>query len=58
MKPSEEKYIDKQPWLDKHEKPFLEIRGVTKKFGDFTAVDNVNLEIYKGELFCLLGGSG
>lgn len=59
MKPSEEKYIDnQQPWLDKHEKPFLEIRGVTKKFGDFTAVDDVNLEIYKGELFCLLGGSG
>jgi len=58
MKPSEKKYIAAQPWLDKHKKPFLEIRGVTKKFGDFTAVDNVNLEIYKGELFCLLGGSG
>jgi len=58
MNPVEEKYIDTQPWLDEHEKPFLEIRGITKKFGDFTAVDNVNLEIYKSELFCLLGGSG
>ncbi len=58
MEPLEEKYIDPQPWLDKNEKPFLEIRSVTKKFGDFTAVDKVNLEIYKGELFCLLGGSG
>ena len=46
MEPLEEKYIDPQPWLDKNEKPFLEIRSVTKKFGDFTAVDKVNLEIY------------
>ena len=58
MKPLEEKPCDTQPWLDKHKKPFLEIRGVTKKFGDFTAVDNVSLKIYKSELFCLLGGSG
>ena len=40
------------------EKPLLEIRGVTKTFGSFIAVNNVDLEIYKGELFCLLGGSG
>ncbi|MBC8036493.1 MAG: ABC transporter ATP-binding protein [Rhizobiales bacterium] len=39
-------------------KPFLRIDAVTKKFGDFTAVNNVSLEIYKGELFALLGGSG
>jgi len=31
---------------------------VTKKFGEFTAVDNVSLDIFKGELFALLGGSG
>ncbi len=31
---------------------------MTKKFGDFTAVNNVRLDIYKGELFALLGGSG
>ena len=58
MKPLEEKTSDAQPWLDKHKKPFMEIRGVTKKFGDFTAVDNVSLEIYKSEIFCMLGGSG
>ena len=40
------------------DKPLLEIRGVSKKFGDFTAVNNVDLDIYQGELFCLLGGSG
>ena len=31
---------------------------MTKQFGDFTAVNNVTLDIYKGELFALLGGSG
>ncbi len=40
------------------DKPLLEIRGISKKFGDFTAVNNVDLDIYQGELFCLLGGSG
>ncbi len=40
------------------EKPLLQIRNVTKKFGDFTAVNNVDLDIHSGELFCLLGGSG
>lgn len=47
-----------RPWLDAKAKPFIRIDGVTKKFGDFTAVDNVSLDIYKGELFALLGGSG
>ena len=40
------------------DKPLLEIRGVSKKFGDFIAVNNVDLDIYQGELFCLLGCSG
>jgi len=31
---------------------------VTKKFDDTTAVDDVSLEIYQGEIFALLGGSG
>lgn len=39
-------------------KDFIHIRGVSKKFGDFVAVDDVNLEIEKGELFSILGGSG
>ena len=37
---------------------FIRIENVTKKFGDFVAVDNVSLDIAKGELFALLGGSG
>ncbi len=47
------------PWLDQADaKPLVQIKGVTKKYGDVTAVDNVDLDIYAGELFCLLGGSG
>ena len=38
--------------------PIVRIEGVTKKFGAFTAVDNVSLDIVKGEMFALLGGSG
>jgi putrescine transport system ATP-binding protein len=37
---------------------FIRIRDVTKKFGDFVAVDAVNLDIRRGELFSILGGSG
>jgi putrescine transport system ATP-binding protein len=47
-----------RPWLDPDAEPFIKVQSVSKHFGDFTAVDNVDLEIYKGELFCLLGGSG
>lgn len=39
-------------------KDFIRIRGVSKLFGDFVAVDNVDLDIEKGELFSILGGSG
>ena len=37
---------------------FIRIRGVSKHFGDFVAVDQVDLDIGKGELFSILGGSG
>jgi putrescine transport system ATP-binding protein len=47
-----------RPWLDPKAKPFVQVANLTKKFGAFTAVDNIDLKIYQGELFCLLGGSG
>lgn len=37
---------------------FIRIENVTKKFGTFTAVDDVSLNIHQAELFALLGGSG
>jgi spermidine/putrescine transport system ATP-binding protein len=36
----------------------VELRNVTKKFGEFVAVDQVSLEIEDGEFFSLLGPSG
>ena len=45
-------------WNDPQAVPYIHIDRVTKKFGDFVAVNNVSLKIYKKELFCLLGGSG
>ncbi len=36
----------------------VEIRGVTKRFDDVVAVDNIDLEIADGEFFALLGPSG
>ena len=36
----------------------VELRGVTKKFGEFTAVDAIDLQIGHGEFFTLLGPSG
>src|SRR5690606_2906269 len=38
--------------------PFISFENVTKRFGDFTAVDNVSLTIYEREFFALLGPSG
>ncbi len=47
-----------EPWNDADAKPYVRIERVTKKFGDFVAVDDVSLSIYKKEIFCLLGASG
>jgi spermidine/putrescine transport system ATP-binding protein len=38
--------------------PSVELRDVTKRFGDFTAVDDLSLAIGEGEFFTLLGPSG
>jgi len=47
-----------EPWKDPAATPYIRIEKVTKKFGDFVAVDEVSLKIYRGEIFCLLGASG
>jgi multiple sugar transport system ATP-binding protein len=36
----------------------IELKGVTKRFGNFTAVRDVDLEVAPGEVVCLLGPSG
>ncbi len=47
-----------QPWKDPNARPLIEFRGVTKRFGDFTAIDNQSFDIYEREFFALLGPSG
>ncbi len=36
----------------------LELKHITKRFGNFTAVNNLSLSVNEGELICLLGPSG
>ncbi len=50
--------VSAYPWRDDEATPFIQIKDLSKRFGRFVAVDNVSLDIYKGELFGLLGGSG
>lgn len=46
------------PWEDAAEKPLIRFRNVTKRFGDFTAIEDLTLDIYAKEFFALLGPSG
>jgi putrescine transport system ATP-binding protein len=47
-----------KPWQDPASRPFLRVASVTKRFGETYAVDNVSLDIFRGEFFALLGPSG
>ncbi len=46
------------PWSDPSAEPFIVFDNVTKRFGDFVAVNNVSLNVYEREFFSLLGPSG
>jgi len=50
--------VKAQPWNDSAARPYVEVERISKSFGDFKAVNDVSLKIYKGEIFCLLGASG
>ena len=38
--------------------PYLKIRNLTKKFGDFTALREISLDVFESEFVCFLGPSG
>jgi iron(III) transport system ATP-binding protein len=44
--------------IDSDQEPFLKVVDVTKTFGRFVALADVSLEVYPGELVCVLGPSG
>ncbi len=46
------------PWKNPSLPPIVRFEGVTKRFDDFVAVNNVTLDIYEKEFFALLGPSG
>ena len=46
------------PWNNPDAKPYIHFEHVTKRFGDFTAVNDLSLAIYEREFFALLGASG
>ena len=45
-------------WQDKGEAPAIEAHDLTRRFGDFVAVDHVSFRIGRGEIFGFLGSNG
>ncbi|MFG1425281.1 ABC transporter ATP-binding protein [Roseixanthobacter glucoisosaccharinicivorans] len=46
------------PWADPAATPLIRFDNVVKRFGEFTAIDHVSIDIYEREFFALLGPSG
>jgi ribosome-dependent ATPase len=54
--------LDGEPVLSPRQEndtePVIEAHGLTRRFGDFTAVDHIDLDIHRGEIFGFLGSNG
>jgi iron(III) transport system ATP-binding protein len=50
--------MTEQTGVDSNAEVYLQIDRLTKKFGNFVALDSVSLEVYEGEFICFLGPSG
>ncbi|PSS64932.1 multidrug ABC transporter ATP-binding protein [Ensifer sp. NM-2] len=46
------------PFRNENGRPVIEAHGLTKRFGDFTAADDITFEIPRGQIFGLLGPNG
>lgn len=49
---------ERWPELPSSDQPLIEARGLTKRFGDFTAAQDIDFTIRRGEIFGLLGPNG
>ena len=50
---------DREPVsIQEDSQPYLKIEQLTKKFGDFVALQEISLDVYEGEFICFLGPSG
>ena len=58
MKSLDAKQLADRPWLDPNATPQVVMESVAKNYAGVTAVDSVNLRIFKGEMFALVGASG
>lgn len=47
-----------EAWQDVNATPYIQIKNISKSYGDVRPVKDVSISIYKGELFSLLGESG
>lgn len=52
------KLADQIEFINTDEKNVIQVKNLTKKFGDFTAADNISFDIKKGQIFGLLGPNG
>lgn len=50
--------MEKQTEKEEHQSVLIEVRGLVKRYGSFTAVDGIDFTVYKGEVFGLLGPNG
>jgi ribosome-dependent ATPase len=57
-KRSGERTLTIPPRTDTDGEPAIVAKGLTRRFGDFTAVDNVSFSIERGEIFGFLGSNG
>ena len=44
--------------VENHENNVIEVEGLTKRFGNFTAVDHISFQVHRGEIFGFLGANG
>jgi ABC-2 type transport system ATP-binding protein len=52
------KLANGMPRLADRREPVVEARGLTKRFGDFTAASKISFDVSRGEIFGLLGPNG